>query len=416
MMDINIFDFRKSGILMLTLYICLYPLFNDIGVPLIYPSLLLVVVVFLQMAQSLLMVRKIKINRLTLLWGGFALSVILLMVLKGDIYSKHSQSYLVMCIVSLAIVLFSKEDKKICLCIKNIIITTGMIINLFIITSVLCPIYFKQLIYPFITNEAVVYNERILNEGYSFAVACSISYTLCFVILALGMLLINKKRITYITIIKILFLYIGIIMAGRRTEMIVGSILILLTCYSRYKYYVKIFVKKHLLFLMICMFLSLLCGIYIIYILKELAGAGVIHSRYILTILQLDSNADISNGRFVLYALAWNTFLDNYVWGIGWGNFGNIAYKSGSDLAINVHDIYLQLFLETGVIVAPCLILLLVVILIKMIKNYKYNKNAMIGIFIMLYILLAGISDNTLYYYTFWPLGAIGVYFSSLQT
>lgn len=78
---------------------------------------------------------------------------------------------------------------------------------------------------------------------------------------------------------------------------------------------------------------------------------------------------DISSNRFLFWEQAFGLFLDNKTWGIGWGQYVKVnAYGT------SVHNIYIQLLCETGIVG-------LVVFLLAMIKTYgtairDYRKQA----------------------------------------
>ena len=62
--------------------------------------------------------------------------------------------------------------------------------------------------------------------------------------------------------------------------------------------------------------------------------------------------ADVSNGRFKLYALAWNFFKSSPLLGIGWREFSKevVNYYHQDSVLRDAHNVFLQLLCETGVI------------------------------------------------------------------
>ena len=64
-------------------------------------------------------------------------------------------------------------------------------------------------------------------------------------------------------------------------------------------------------------------------------------------------NSDVSSGRFELYKIAWEKFLDRPVLGIGWREYSNIIdkyYAQYRGSFMDAHNVYLQLLCETGII------------------------------------------------------------------
>lgn len=109
---------------------------------------------------------------------------------------------------------------------------------------------------------------------------------------------------------------------------------------------------------------------------------------------------DFSNGRLFLAGLAINEFLDNPIWGIGWGKFAIIYDISGA------HNIYLQLLCECGIIGFIIVIGAMFYILLKTYKmlrfsfTYKLQGIVLIlkcSLFIQIYILVYGFLGNPIY-------------------
>lgn len=81
---------------------------------------------------------------------------------------------------------------------------------------------------------------------------------------------------------------------------------------------------------------------------------GVAASLERITVMLAAENetADVSNGRFKLYAIAWNFFKESPVWGIGWREFSKevVNYYNQDSVLRDAHNVFLQLLCETGVI------------------------------------------------------------------
>ena len=83
--------------------------------------------------------------------------------------------------------------------------------------------------------------------------------------------------------------------------------------------------------------------------------------RYVMTVEQLLSGQDITSGRSDLYVLAWNAFLDNPIFGIGWNQFqtqipAEFLAIHGQGAVKNAHCVYLQFLTETGIVGTPFLV------------------------------------------------------------
>ncbi len=65
-----------------------------------------------------------------------------------------------------------------------------------------------------------------------------------------------------------------------------------------------------------------------------------------------NENSDVSNGRFKLYAIAWNFFKESPILGIGWREFSKevVNFYNQDSVLRDAHNVFLQLLCETGVI------------------------------------------------------------------
>lgn len=118
---------------------------------------------------------------------------------------------------------------------------------------------------------------------------------------------------------------------------------------------------------------------------------------------------DITSGRIKLYARAWQLFIENPFFGIGWGEFKETTTGSFRIFTIlDTHNIYLQVLCESGVIGGLTLFLSMAVFWVKTKKAYiesQYNNFILSKWKHLLYFsfsyqtffLLYGLTGNVLY-------------------
>ena len=105
-------------------------------------------------------------------------------------------------------------------------------------------------------------------------------------------------------------------------------------------------------------------------------------------------------GRWTTYKQSWQFFMENPIRGIGWGNFSLMNYNPYlGESVVNVHNIYLKLLCETGLIGFLSFI-------IPAIKSIKYTwskiktsenkKIFQIAVLIQLQFLLLGMMEIAL--------------------
>src|SRR5699024_10705968 len=141
----------------------------------------------------------------------------------------------------------------------------------------------------------------------------------------------------------LIILLLGIIMVGKRSFILWGLITALVTYYtlSPRKRKVGRFAK---LTFGIMIMLNLL-----LVILNYFASVPFF-SRIIETINGLVQGEDVTSGRTVLYGGAWELFKDNPIWGIGWEQFAVVTSGWFFERDLSVHNVYLQLLAEMGLV------------------------------------------------------------------
>lgn len=91
---------------------------------------------------------------------------------------------------------------------------------------------------------------------------------------------------------------------------------------------------------------------------------------------------DVSNGRFELWSLAVDAFMENPVFGIGWKQYRNIVSPLFSTkTAFDTHNVYLQLLCETGIIGFTIYLIWFVEIFgmtVRLFKKISMNKSNLV--------------------------------------
>ena len=107
----------------------------------------------------------------------------------------------------------------------------------------------------------------------------------------------------------------------------------------------KIFQRRLLIITIILLICALLIFLFWDYLIDI-----PMFSRINILINNLNSGSE-ADLRVSLYALAWSHFIENPLFGIGWGNFRfTVIGTITKDTEFEVHNIYLQLLCETGII------------------------------------------------------------------
>lgn len=178
----------------------------------------------------------------------------------------------------------------------------------------------------------------------------------------------NKKPIH---IVNILFLFVTLLSIGKRGYFIFFTMALVLSYLISNKINLKTISR---LILGICVFSIIFIAIYEIF-----------PSTHLMIDRIFFNHGDISTGRFEVYQDVWNMYKENSYIPLGWGK-----YTSSTNYAfVGVHNDYLQLLCETGII---GLFLMLVsnftFLKISISKSKKKNLVAIIGLIYNLFFLL----------------------------
>ena len=166
--------------------------------------------------------------------------------------------------------------------------------------------------------------------------------------------------------------------------------------------------KKRKAFFGVVFCTALVLGVFVLVFQKPLSKIPVF-ARTFASIQSLFSGGDASSGRTGLYKHAISLFMQHPFFGIGWGNYRNtVVGVVTQETPFDVHNIYLQLLCETGIVGCVCFAVPMVMTLVMSIRNYelllrkkpsaKWTKLMGISCMFQLYFLLFGMTDNVLFY------------------
>ena len=191
---------------------------------------------------------------------------------------------------------------------------------------------------------------------------------------------------------------LALVMTGRRGETLAAFIALLIYFYfSAQK-------NKRTKRVLVIVF-GLATTAFIIYTLWPVLKEMPILARYSQTVSNIRNDQDITSSRVIIYGLAFKAFLEHPVFGVGWQCF--YQYLPDYFDLLNVHNIYLQLLCETGVVGAAFILAPFLALLCKSIRllNYyssEYNDSdgkriCLFSIIMQVFFLLCGMLDNPLF-------------------
>ena len=208
----------------------------------------------------------------------------------------------------------------------------------------------------------------------------------------------RKGEHHWLSMIELAILFGGLLLTGKRSPLvnIIGAYFITdLSTVKRNKRFSRIIV----LGATVC-----LVALAAVYIAPLFSDTDTESRNSLVRLLeassQVEEGDDLSNGRLFLAAIAISYFLDSPIMGIGWGRFAVLNDITG------VHNIYLQLLCECGVVGFIVVVGALLFILRKsivLLKEAFRRKEATLlslmrcSVFIQCYILIYGFFGNPIY-------------------
>lgn len=262
-----------------------------------------------------------------------------------------------------------------------------------------------------------------LVSGYYTGFSREVSYTMFFIVVGLGIYIFGngslklkskneRKRIG--DIIAVVFLLGALFLSGKRATLLFFILATLATQFLRSKDRLKLL--KYLL--------GTICGITLLWATSSLWLQIPALSRIVELVRFIETRdfIGITNGRITIYESALKLWRNNKWIGIGWGNFKYSVFQSAWYAGFDVHNCYLQILCETGILGAAIFYTLTIVSIIKAIlaavrfqkRDLELHNLAVLSAFIQFFFLFYCVTEPVLYEYTDYILYFICVNISGI--
>lgn len=384
-------DLYKYAMIIYTVYAVVLFVFYDT----IFASQILISAIPLGVAVILLILciynPTIKISKFTLIWLPFWLICLIHFMLFSVARSFMIQFY----VLALFIILVQQDLLK----FDTLLIVLkwfGIVFLLSCFFEMILPNQYTTFIKWFFNAEYAEKALHFLDVGYitglSYQTSNAAWYLTCGGV-ATGCLLIkNSKKSKTNNIINSILILIFLIMinfTGKRSFLLFAIATFLLVYFvasPKTKYLTRFFI------------IAILCvsTVIILILLAPYIDEQTSLGR-LINLFEADDIMSESSGRDVLYIKAWEYFLQNPIFGIGWGKFSQI---SGTET--DVHNIYLQLLCETGAVGLVAFLIPVIcqyIYTLRVLFSYKNKKNKYLyllyfSLFIQTFFLLYGLTGN----------------------
>lgn len=362
--------------------------------------ILLAIMVLMLLLSPILGNRKILVHSVEYIWV-----VTLLIIVTSMLYSQIDQFYLLFYVAMLGLLLLSNSNTNWMSIVMNVAILMGAVYSVFTIIQVVAGDFYLNRLYPLLQHNSTFDAARYMRFGVYSGLTYQTAVNALYLSIGIGAtfcsFLYDKTGRAW-KIMLIVIETVCIMLSAKRGHLLFSALsLLVLTYYSsnRGKKLRNILIIGVLLF--------------VVYIVAYYRIPSVSYFFDRLT----DTSGDITNGRWTIYESAVEQFKQHPIFGIGWEQFRNTYTRY-----IDVHNIYLQLLCETGIVGAGVFIVAFIRTLVFTIRKVNYivtekiisKKKYLVlfGLFCQVFFLLYGFTGNALYDYYVLSVYFIGVIIS----
>lgn len=301
----------------------------------------------------------------------------------------------------------------------------AMAMAAFVVIFTFLPELFLSLVYPVLSETAQRYYDFFAPLGYGVSLG---TYSYTDYVLYLGMAVCcadlavkprTQKRI-WINALSLAFLLLAMVVLGRRGELLAAAVaigaLVLALCSRR---------KRRIILIAGAVFAAA-AVILVLAFLPQLGKVPVL-ARYVETIEQILSGADITSGRGILMAMGWAGFVSRPLFGLGWGQYVQMSAQIGmcdtdGNLIEDCHNIYLQFLCETGIVGAVLLLVPIFYLFIttcRMLRAAKTMDDPLplrfvsVSFLLQVFLLTIGMYDPSFQKIVFWCFYALALMFAN---
>jgi O-antigen ligase len=295
-----------------------------------------------------------------------------LMLTIGGYFFKMTMEYFTTWSICLMILLIATNFLYLRALPSKLIFWSGMFALLGIFVQMYFPNFYYSRISPLFLNEDNLENwiEGWGYAGFTHQLGSTSSIliygevALLYMKDALQKKWIRKKFIYNFLVILII---IGVLLTGKRLI----SALAMALPFMVYFFSTKLSAKK-LFLIFSAIFMACVFFLFFASNLDFFLENQLFH-RFARSYLEMEAGGDITSGRTDLYDMAWNTFLKHPAFGVGVGGF-----KAATGAIMAVHNTYLQVLCEQGVVGFTVYIIPIVYCFFYTLGIYKKNRGTML--------------------------------------
>ena len=457
---LKITKWTENLLFILSVFTFLFFIYKDFGIRMIYGFALLAFIVMLFVLRILLLRRAPKFSTIKTVFFVLIVLITFFVLKPGARHDDDIRAYLFAMVIGGAVLVFAEPSKReIQLTFRFITVTATLLSAYILFFSYFQGLYFKTA-WKLLSKTTQDLAKHYIPRGYGVPVG-SYTYPGYYIMLALpitlGRLLICRKRLS-VRIADIVASYImllALFVEGRRGELLggLGACLLIFICSVEFRIPRKIVRRCISLILVILTVVLLVIGLNALGMVERYASTLEIlavtgYDPYEAHVDRPDSAIkdditipktstgmkEISSGRFELWDTAWTQFKEHPVTGIGWGRFADHvteAFKKqhgagGVDNILYVHNTFLELLCETGIVGTVLIFIPILYFLFAMLAqayrlrrlrnkpdNYEFvSLLNLASIGTQSFLFAIGMLDTTFYHTKFWLFYDISLIFA----
>ena len=320
--------------------------------------------------------KKIRITELRFSEIDIMLLLCAVVIIVTSGFDFENITYLVRFILLFLLIFLMKYDEK----LIKIIIVCVVVASLIHVAATLFLYFDKDFylhhIYPTFnaSTRAKLYSWNILN-GYATGLtdhfsANGVLISIAFISTSV-LLYWNKKKYRWIFAVLTIVSLIALFMTGKRAPLVYTTFAIAVA---------YVLCNRSPVLTKLCMaIIAALGGVIILFIATQnIESIGATLERF-TAFFNENESTDVSNGRFMLYGIAWDYFLSAPIFGIGWREFSKrvVVFFHEDTSFRDVHNVFLQLLCETGVVgflIFTALFILVFCFTIRLVIRYRRGE------------------------------------------
>ena len=424
-MNSRIFDIypRIPLFTTLLLFTITFFVYDDFGIRMIlgYAVLMYVTLIYMIFRNS-----NIRFTRMKLLYLILSMNLtVLILIGKMD---ASSITFVMSIVLSAVVALIGDIRRTEMPLALKILIVFSIMIAVYVIAVRFRPSVYTRYVMPHISEQSRQANEWLLKDGYGITLGGNVVF-IDYILMICGMICFNLIM-SYRGKLRFIWLYLGcvavcvagMLFVNRKSELM-SYLVGLFFCFIMHMgISTRKERKKTLRIAAVLLALAVVGLIYLAqagFFVKYLYRYVSFFNRLTYNIGSTEKQLDLTSERNVLWSLAFRLFLQHPVLGIGWGHFHDNLPEELSHLD-NVHNNYLQLLCETGIVGFLLVMVPLILVFIETIRRIRINRRktnreplvmalniASFGMQIFFFVL--SFLDPCIYKMLFWAIYAIAV-------